>query len=70
MSEEKRTFELSTQAMQGRLQPVKSPARARIDQQEPMPFSTPRAGSSPTSLGGFAISREMILRLIDWLKEE
>ena len=71
MLEEKRTFELSTQAMHGRLQPTKSPARAANPAQtDRAAFSSAQQDNNVAPFGGFAISRDMILRIIDWLKDE
>ena len=71
MLEEKRTFELSTQAMHGRLQPLKSPTRAaKPAQSDRGTFSTAQLENDCAPSGGLAISRDMILRIIDWLKDE
>ena len=71
MLEEKRTFEISTQAMHGRLQPMKSPASAaNPTRPDRAAFSSAQPDSNVTPFGGFAISRDMILRIIDWLKDE
>lgn len=71
MLEEKRTFELSTQALHGRLQPVKPAARtARPAQPNRVAASTAHLENDATPFGGLTISRDMILRIIDWLKDE
>ena len=71
MLEEKRTFELSTQAMHGRLQPLKSPTRVgKTSPVRSRTFSTAQLENDCAPFGGLAISRDMILRIIDWLKDE
>jgi len=66
MVEEKRTFEADTHIVQTlkvqfRSMPVENP--------DPQVRSYTRAGSTSHSQVGFTFSREVILRLIDWLKD-
>jgi hypothetical protein len=66
MVEEKRTYEADTHIVQTlkvqfRSMPVENP--------DPQVRSYSRVGNAYRSQAGFTFSREVILRLIDWLKD-
>ena len=66
MHEEKRTFESSSQIYRG----LKSQPRLAIGNDgEWVVISGEESGGKPPSKTGFKFSREIILRLIDWMKQ-
>jgi hypothetical protein len=77
MPDEKRTtlknnvYEFSSYALHSRLHPMQSPLRtAKPAQPGREALSPAQQEKELPPIGGFVISRDLILHLIDWFKEE